>query len=214
MYARGQYVRIFDGEVVKVAPVSVPSLQFLTKGPPPDDEPERRETAAKFLEARAIKAAAECWQAYGRASSFEAFLKIGQGLLVGRNLVLKSTGANAPMGRRYCAAFSLWIEAHGFSGMQKSLRSASIELAEHGEEIAAWRATLPEKQRRRLTGPLSNVQRWRASTAHSSGRSPTDLKRDAVASWRRFCACTKALPADEARPLWQSVAAEATTHVG
>jgi hypothetical protein len=143
---------------------------------------------------------------------FRGFLKIGRGLLVGRNLILKSTGANAPIGRRYSLAFSEWIDGHGFAGMQKSLRSASIELAEHAKEITAWRSTLPEKQRRRLTGPLSNVRRWQAATAHN-GKCPQDLKRDAKAAWARFCACARALPVDEAQPLWQSVAAEATIHV-
>jgi hypothetical protein len=63
------------GELVRVAPpVTLPALEFLQKGPPPDIEAvERRQVAAKFLEARIIKSAAECWQAYGRASSFEAF---------------------------------------------------------------------------------------------------------------------------------------------
>jgi hypothetical protein len=197
------------------APVSLPSLKFL-KEPWVDDhdEAERREIAAKFLEARAIKSAAECWQAYGRASSFEAFLKIGQGLLVGRNLILKSTGANAPHGRRYSLAFSRWIREHKFETMAKSLRSVCIDLAENSDAITAWRATLSEKQRRRLTGPLSNVSRWKASLAHGNSRSPTDLRRDAKAAWARFCACAKALPASEAKPLWRLIAAEATIHIG
>jgi hypothetical protein len=39
-----------------------------------------------------------------------------------------------------------------------------------------------------------------------------DLRRDAVAAWARFRSCLEGLPAAEAQPLWQSVAAEATTH--
>jgi hypothetical protein len=31
--------------------------------------------------------------------------------------------------------FSAWIEAHGFAGMQKSVRSVAIELAENVEAI-------------------------------------------------------------------------------
>ena len=104
------------------------------------------------------------------------------------------------------------IEAHGFAGMQKSVRSVAIELAENIEAIEQWRATLDERTRRRLVHPLSNVRRWRASTAHN-GKSPTNLRRDALAAWQRFCACTKALPADQALPLWQAVAALAATHV-
>jgi hypothetical protein len=51
MYAKGEYVRAFGSEVVKIVPVTLPELSFLKKGPPIDD-PERRETAAKFLELR------------------------------------------------------------------------------------------------------------------------------------------------------------------
>ena len=108
----------------------------------------------------------------------------------------------------------LGIEAHGFAGMQKSVRSVAIELAENIEAIEQWRSTLDERTRRRLVHPLSNVRRWRAATARGNGKCPADLRRDARAAWARFCALTMELPVDEARPLWQSVAAEATTHVG
>jgi hypothetical protein len=40
-----------------------------------------------------------------------------------------------------------------------------------------------------------------------------DFDRRAKAALARFCALLRALPTDEARPLWQSVAAEATIHV-
>jgi hypothetical protein len=54
-------------------------------------------------------------------------------------------------------------------------------LHENAKAIEAWRATLPERQRRRLVHPLSNVRRWQASLNHGNGKCPTDLKRDAVA---------------------------------
>jgi hypothetical protein len=69
-----------------------------------------------------------------------------------------------------------------------------------------------EKQRRRLVHPLSNVRRWRASLNHGNGKCPQDLKRDAVAAWKRFVSCVELLPPDQARPLWQAVAAEAAAH--
>jgi hypothetical protein len=169
--------------------------------------PERRETAAKFLEARTIKAGVECWQAIGRAESFEAWVKIGKALQIGRDYSLKTTGANRPMGQIYCKAFSAWIDRQGFAGMQKSLRSVAIDLAENAEAITAWRNTLPERQRKRLVHPLSVTRRWRAST-HANGKCPTDLRRDAVAAWARFRSCLEALPADQAAPLWQTEQAE------
>ena len=50
-------------------------------------------------------------------------------------------------------------------------------------------------------------------SAHGNGKCPTDLRRDAQQAWARFCACTKALPAGEAAPLWRLIAAEATIHI-
>ena len=115
---------------------------------------------------------------------------------------------------RYSREFSRWLEKHGFDGMQKSVRSVALELHENAEAIEAWRSTLPQKQRRRLVHPLSNLRRWRASTAHGNGRSPADLRRDAKAAWARFCACLQALPADEALSLWQAAQAQAAVALG
>jgi hypothetical protein len=193
-------------------PVTRPPLEFMEKGPPTDDEPERREIAAKFLEARIIKDGASCWQAIGRAESFEAWVKIGKALQIGRDYALKTTGANRPMGQIYCRTFSAWIDQHGFERMPAATRSVAVELAENIETIEAWRNTLPERQRKRLVHPLSVTRRWKASTAHN-GKSPTDLRRDARQAWARFCACARALPPSEARTLWRAVAAEATAHL-
>jgi hypothetical protein len=67
---------------------------------------------------------------------------------------------------------------HGFDKMAKSARSVAIELHENANAIEAWRETLPEKQRKRLVHPLSNVRRWRASLNHGHGKCPQDLKRE------------------------------------
>jgi len=48
---------------------------------------------------------------------------------------------------------------------KKSVRSAALDLHANVKAITAWRATLPERQRKRLVHPLSNVRRWRAATA-------------------------------------------------
>jgi hypothetical protein len=92
--------------------------------------------------------------------------------------------------------------------MPKSTRSVAIELHENATVIEAWRATLPERQRKRLIHPLSNVRRWRASLDHGSGKCLQDLKRDATTAWRRFVSCMKSLPPDQAIPLWQTVLTE------
>jgi hypothetical protein len=107
------------------------------------------------------------------------------------------------MGQELFSRILKRIIAHGFDAMAKSVRSVAIELHENANAIEAWRATLPERQRRRLVHPLNNVRRWRTATAHGNG-CPQDLKREAVAAWRRFVACVSALPENEAAPLWQT----------
>jgi hypothetical protein len=88
------------------------------------------------------------------------------------------------------------------------LSVGAIELHEKATAIEEWHATLPERERKRLVHPLSNVRRWRASLNHSNGKYPADLKRDAMAEWRRFVCCVKSLPPDQALPLWQIVHAQ------
>jgi hypothetical protein len=190
--------------------VTLPELSIL-KTPLVDDEAERREVADKFAEYRTVRAGVECWQAIGRAESFEAWVKIGKALQIGRDYSLKTTGANRPMGQIYCKAFSAWLAKCGFNGIEKTVRSAALDLVEHLAEIEAWRATLSEKRQRQLKHPLSNVAAWRKATAEAKS---TDPYKAAVLAWRRFCACVTALPADEARPLWATAQAQAAAVLG
>ena len=195
-----------NGEIVEVAPVTLPALSCL-KVPVVDDGAERREIADKFAEFRTVRLGAECWQSISKSGSFENWSHIAKALLVGKNVALRASDTNR--GRRYALAFSAWAQQHGFDRMPAATRSTAIQLGENLAAITQWRSTLPEPQRKRLTHPQSIVCRWRASTAHN-GKSRTDLRREAKAAWARFCACTKALPADEAQPLWQLIASEAT----
>src|SRR5262249_16179042 len=110
-------------------------------------------------------------------------------------------------GRNYSHTFSRWMRDHGFGGMAKSVRSVAIVLFENVDAIEAWRTTLPERQRRRLVHPLSNVRRWRAAPTYN-GKSPADYRMEAVAAWRRFVSCAQALSADQAAPLWLMVRAQ------
>jgi hypothetical protein len=186
------------------AKITLPAFDL----PDIDDASERKETAAKIAERRVIRAGIDAWHAIGKAESFEGWTAIGAALSVGKAHALKITQANAPWGQHYSREFGLWMKQHGFDTMKASVRSVAIELHENTRAIEQWRATLPERQRKRLIHPLSNVRRWRASLNHGNGKCPQDLKRDAVAAWRRFVACVEMLPADQAAPLWQMVSAE------
>ncbi len=191
------------GEEIPSAPVTLPKLAWLDK-PMPDDT---QEMAARIAERRIIRNGLDAWQTIGKAESFDNWCRIGAALAVGKAHALRVTGANRAWGSTYSREFNMWMKAHGFDAMTKSVRSVAIELHENAKAIEAWRATLPERQRKRLIHPLSNVRRWRAATT-PNGRCPADLKRDATAAWRRFVSCMELLPPNEARPLWQTALTE------
>jgi hypothetical protein len=190
-------------------PVTLPRINL----PPLDSaaiEAEARLAAAKV---KTIRAGRDAWEAINKAQSFEGWKAVGAALAVGKAHALKVTGANRAWGRNYSREFGAWVKAHGFEKMPASTRSVAVELHENAEEITAWRDTLPERQRKRLVHPLSVTRRWRASTAHN-GKSSTDLRRDAKAAWARFCTCARALPTDDAQPLWATAQAQAAAVLG
>jgi hypothetical protein len=187
------------------APVALVKLHL----PDIDTSVEIKEAAERIATTRIIRQGRDAWQAIGKTESFDAWKSIGAALAVGKRHALKVTGANPAWGRNYSREFGAWMKQHGFDSIVKSVRSVAIELHENANAIEAWRATLPERQRKRLVHPLSNVRRWRVSLNHGTEKCPADLKRDAVAAWRRFVSCVKSLPPDQAAPLWQAALAEA-----
>jgi hypothetical protein len=85
-----------------------------------------------------------------KAESFDGWKAIGAALAVGKRHALRVTGANAAWGCNYSREFNAWMKRHGFDAMAKSVRSVAIELHQNAKAIETWRATLPERQRRRL----------------------------------------------------------------
>jgi hypothetical protein len=196
-----------QGKHPEPAPVTLPHFACLDKPPPQDDI---KEAAKRFIEQRTIRAGADAWLTITKAESFEAWKSIGKALQVGRDHALRVTMANAPMGQRYSKAFSAWVKQHHFEQMPKSTRSVAIELNENIAAITAWRATLSEKQQRRLVHPLSNVARWKRAT---TARKSPDIAEQATAAWQRCAALIEALPPDQAAPLWRNVQAQAAAHL-
>jgi hypothetical protein len=194
----------------RVAPVTLPAVNL----PNLDVAREAKETAERIAITRTIRRGLDAWRAINKAESFNGWKAIGAALAIGKAHALKVTSANTAWGRNYSREFSQWMKLHGFDRMPKPTRSVAIELHENASAIEAWRATLPERQRKRLVHPLSNVRRWRACTAHNGGKTPGELAREARAAWKRFAWCLRALPARQAAPLWQAALAEvaAITH--
>jgi hypothetical protein len=187
-------------------PITRPPINL----PPLDDETIAAEAREIQTRIRLIRAGCDAWQAIGKAESFEAWKAIGKALQIGRDYSLKATGANRPAGQVYCRCFSAWLAKHEFTGIQKSVRSSALDLVEHLAEIEAWRATLSEKRRRQLKHPLSNVAAWRKATQQAADPLRDDPVKAAEAAWHRFTALAKALPADQAAPLWATAQAQAS----
>jgi hypothetical protein len=178
--------------------------------PPLDLESEIREAAAKVAERRIIRNGLDAWRAIGKAQSFEAWAAIGRALCVGKARAQRIAGeADNWRDQNYIYEFGRWMRDHGFGDMPKSVRSVAIELHENIDAITAWRATLSERQRRRLVHPLSNVRRWKAATM-PEGKSLTHLRCDARAALKHFLTCLQKLPSNEASMLISEMLAQTT----
>jgi hypothetical protein len=177
-----------------------------------DDAAERKAVAERIATTRIIRSGRDAWEQINKAESFDGWKAIGAALSIGKRHALRTTGANAAWGRNYGRAFSDWNKAHGFGTMPKGTRSWAIALHENAKAIEQWRQGLSEQRRKRLVNPQSVVKRWQKEMHHGDGKCPQDLKRDAVAAWKRFVSCVEMLPPDQAAPLWRAVAAEVAAH--
>ena len=188
------------GESPHYRPVTLPKLTF-TAG-----EIDTSDAAERIMEMRTIRAGRDAYEQISKSESFENWRAIGAALAIGKQHALRVTGANAAWGQNYSREFSRWMQEHHFGSMPKATRSWAILLAEHGTEIEKWRATLPERERRRLVNPQSVVRRWqRTQQTAEFHQSPLAI---AHSAWRRFVTSASSLSAEQATVLWDAIAAE------
>jgi hypothetical protein len=182
------------------APVTLPKFEFT------DDtiEAEAREAAARVAEKKVIRHGRECWEAIGRAESFENWKAIAAALVIGRDFALRSSGANSTNGRIYTWALKGWLDQNfGLRPMPKQTRYWCLQLNDNLLAIEQWRTSLSERQRRRLVTPVAVVRHWQRATGQLKSRCVDDVQKAAAVAWRRFITCVEALPADRAAPFWQ-----------
>jgi hypothetical protein len=172
-----------------------------------------REAAEQLAAVHVLRLGRDAWEAVRKSASFDNWAKVAAALAQGRDHSMRVSGANRPAGQTYCRAMHKWCVEFGFAGMANNLRSHAIEMHSHIDEIRAWRESLPQRQRQRLNDPLAVTRRWRAATAHGNGKCPQDLKREAVAAWKRFVSCVELLPPDQAAPLWQAAQAQSAARL-
>ena len=150
-----------NGEIVEVAPVTLPGLSCL-KEPLVDDgaEAERREIAQKFATARTIKAGLDAWNNLSRCCTPAAHRTIGAALAKGREHILHVTGQTDTCGGRYTKEFGRWFHDRGFSGMSKSQRAWTLALYDAGDPLLQWWHALPVSKQRRLLQAQSICRAW------------------------------------------------------
>jgi hypothetical protein len=182
-------------------PVTLPRISL----PPDDDreiEREAREAALRVSQQKIIRAGRDALQEIKKAERYESWIAIGQALKIGRDIAMRSTGANRPAGQTYCRAFGAWLRTHHFI-LEKSLRFATLQMVDHLPEIERWRETVGDKRRQTLTNPVSNLRAWRRETGLA--RNTRDALAKAEAAWHNFTRCMSALSPEQAAPLWRAV---------
>ena len=176
---------------------------------------ERAATAAKFAEHRIVAKGRDAWAAIAQTEreTYTRWKAIAAALVIGRNHALRVSNADTPNGAHYTAALTDWLKQNfGNRPMPKATRYWCCRLHENLSDIEKWRATLPESRRAKLINPLSVCRGWLRATQPKS-RCADDPVKAATVAWQRFRSCLERLPADEAQPLWQLIAAEATIHI-
>jgi hypothetical protein len=158
-----------------------------------------------YNSARLIRAGRDAWLAISKAESFDQWKMIGSALAIGRGHALRVTGANSHWGAAYSKAFNIWVIEHGFNDLPKSTRTWALQLHENFGAIVAWRATLSDRERRKLRNPQSNVRGWRRSTGYIPHKCRDDLRVRATAHWWPFVRSMSALPPEQRLVLWNEL---------
>jgi hypothetical protein len=129
-----------------------------------------------------IKRGQEAWRRHKDNATWSDWLAIGQALSIGRQDAMAAAGTNQPVGSRYNAVFGDWLVRHGFDDIDKSDRHRLTEVMDNLPAVEAWRATLDQTARLRLTHPSTILRKWRAAAVVKVPREPKPTLRDSVAS--------------------------------
>jgi hypothetical protein len=114
-----------------------------------------------------VRAGLEAWSRLKKCKTWDDWLVLGEGLLVGRTEAMRTSHSNKPEGRRYNCEFSLWLESNklddgtSFGEIDKAVRARLFECLAHRDEIEKWRKTLPISERLKLNHPAVVLRRWK-----------------------------------------------------
>lgn len=112
-------------------------------------------------EARVEHEAEEAAMRIKRGQHWLDWLKVGEGLMVGRTHAMRKAGANKPEGANYNRAFSEWMDARPWAKeMNKATRNHAMWCVTNRDELERWRATLAQNVREALNHPSATKRRY------------------------------------------------------
>jgi hypothetical protein len=129
-----------------------------------------------------IRRGQEAWQRHIHKgdATWNDWMAIGDALLIGREDAMAAAKTNQPIGSRYNSEFGRWLARHHFDNIDKSDRRHLIEVIENRPAIEAWRETLTQTVRLRLSHPSNVLRKWKAGT---EGKEPKPRTlRDSIAN--------------------------------
>ena len=106
-----------------------------------------------------IRAAQEAWHRLSSGHTFQDWLLVGKACQLLRVEAMRTAHTNKPEGRRYNEEFSDLLEANGFAGIDRAVRSKLFFILDNIAEIEKWLATVPANKRLTLNHPQTI---WRA----------------------------------------------------
>jgi hypothetical protein len=104
------------------------------------------------------------WTKIRSVTTYESWKMVAVAVAIGRQQAMAAIGSNKPFGTKYRHAINRWLEDNGFREMRMGIRTACCLLADHMQEIEAWRATLPASEQREQNHPEVIIRNWRRAT--------------------------------------------------
>jgi hypothetical protein len=119
---------------------------------PDDDQPEFGPDALRLIGV-ADRAAAAIVAGEPMRRLFSSWVVIGRALWTARTAIAERHGGRAG---HLGAPWRRWLSAHpGLASLQASERGHAVWLAEHEQEVIAWRDSLPPRHRDRMNHPAT-----------------------------------------------------------
>ena len=102
---------------------------------------------------------------------------------MGRTEALIEARTNKPSGRRYNEAIGAWLRSTGFIDIHKSIRSRTVEMMDHRQDVEEFLATLKLEKRIKLNNPTVILSAWKRSLTKQEAKEK--IKLELSAAWNK-----------------------------